>query len=174
MIKTIIPRYLYGSEREDMMMQAPRMLLPATFFLAAQSFPALGVSIHKCEDEQGNITYQDRCPPGTTVVESKNYRVKNDDDNTSGQATGPVTLYLVPDCESCIQVEEFLAARGIPVNRKDVKDNLELQEELKAAAGELSVPALVINDNVVMGYDRNTLTNALSNAGYQTELKAGN
>lgn len=155
------------------MMKALQILLPTALLLAVQSFPALGVSIHKCEDDQGNVTYQDRCPPGTTAVESKNYRVKNGDDNAGTAASGPLTLYVVPDCDACVQVEEFLAARGIPVNKKDVKDNVELQDELKEAAGELSVPALIINDDVVMGYDRNTLSNALSNAGYQAELRTG-
>lgn len=153
-------------------MKALQILLPTALLLAVQSFPATGVSIHKCEDEQGNITYQDRCPPGTTSVDSKNYRVKNGDNGEGNSPSGPVTLYVVPDCASCDEVEEFLAARGIPINKKDVKDNVELQEELKGVAGELSVPALIVNDDVVMGYDRNSLMNALTSAGYQTELKA--
>lgn len=147
-----------------------RIPLAAALLLAAQSWPVLGVSIHKCEDEQGNITYQDRCPPGTTAVESKNYRVMGENEDSGASPSGPLKLYVVPDCDSCAEVEEFLAARDIPVNKVDVKDNVELQEELKEIAGELSVPALVINDDVIMGYDRNALIDALSGAGYQSEL----
>jgi len=154
-------------------MKALQLLLPATFFLAVLSSPAQAVSIHKCEDDQGNITYQDRCPPGTSSVGEKQYHVKSGD-SESRSSSGPLTLYVVPDCDSCKQVEEFLAVRGIQVSEKNVNDNVDLQNELKEAAGDLRVPALVVNDDVIVGYDRNALLNALSKAGYQTEVDTNN
>jgi glutaredoxin len=115
------------------------------------------------------VTYQDRCPPGTTSVSEKDYRVKGGD-GAAASPSGPLTLYVVPDCDSCKQVEEFLALRGISVEQKNVNDDIELQNELKEVAGDLRVPVLVVNDDVIVGYNRGELISALSKAGYQTEI----
>lgn len=145
-------------------------LLSCSLFLAVHSAPAPAVSIHKCEDDQGNVTYQDRCPPGTSSVGEKQYRVKGGAGDDTASPSGPLTLYVVPDCDSCKQVEEFLAVRGISVQEKNVDDDVDLQNELKEVAGDLRVPALVVNDDVIVGYDRGALISALSKAGYQTEV----
>ena len=66
-------------------------------------------------------------------------------------------------------MEEFLQVRGIAVTEKNVDKNLDLQNELKKVAGDLRVPALVVKDKAVVGYDRSALLKALSEAGYNTD-----
>lgn len=143
-------------------------LLPISLFLIFQSSPLLAVSIHKCEDEQGEVTYQERCPPGTQSMDEKHYRVKGDD-NGDNTATDPLTLYVATECESCQLVQEFLALRDIPVNRKNVDGDQELQDELREVTGELRVPVLLVNDTILKGFNRSELIGALSKAGYRTE-----
>jgi len=144
----------------------PILLLLA---LTACVSPALAVDIHKCKDNQGNITYERHCPPGTTSVEAKHYATGTSGAGSS-RASGPLTLYVVPDCDSCKQVEDFLAARGISVDEKNVNDDIDLQNELKEAAGDLRVPALKVGDDVIVGYNRTAMLNALSKAGFNTEV----
>jgi len=137
--------------------------------LAVYCSPAVAVNIYQCKDAQGNISFQDRCPPGSTPVGEKQYSANVPAGSTS-KATAPLTLYVVPNCDSCKQVEDFLAARGISVNEKNVNDSIDLQNELKKAAGGLKVPALMVGGKAIVGYNRSAMLDALSKAGYNTKV----
>lgn len=109
------------------------------------------VTVYECEDSEGNRTFSDRCPPGTTPVEER----KLQGDRTT--AAPVVTLYIVPDCGACTKVRNYLQARNISFEEKDVKDNAELQKELKDKAGALKVPSLVVDESVITGFDESAM-----------------
>ena len=137
--------------------------------LAAYCSPAVAVNIYQCKDAQGNISFQDRCPPGSSPVGEKQYST-NVPEGGAARSTAPLTLYVVPNCDSCKQVEDFLAARGISVSEKNVNDSIDLQNELKKAAGDLKVPALMVGGKAIVGYNRSAMLDALSKAGYNTKV----
>lgn len=127
------------------------------------------VKIVECEDEQGARSFQRNCPPGSKMVGERNYSTGANSGSTTDRKTGNIsaTLYLIPNCDVCQDVKDFLSARNIPVSEKNVKDNFELQEELKEkTGGDLQVPVVVIGTDVIKGYQRNTLLKALQDAGY--------
>ena len=128
----------------------------------------LAVKIVQCEDEQGNITFQDRCPPGSKPVNQKEYSVKAGSAATASSEPGePLVIYIVPNCDSCDQVKEFLMAKNIPYREIDVKSSYELQQELKEkTGGELLVPALIVGEKTLTGYSRSQMISALTEAGY--------
>jgi len=109
------------------------------------------VTVYECEDSEGNRSFYDRCPPGTTPVEEKKLR--------GGKKTSApvVTLYIVPECGACTKVRNYLQARNISFEEKDVKDNAELQKELNDKAGALKVPSLVVDDSVITGFDESAM-----------------
>ena len=76
---------------------------------------------------------------------------------------------MVPDCDSCEAVREYLQARNISVTLKDASNEQEIQEELKALNGILRVPVVVIGETKVSGYNRTELNNTLAAAGYIDE-----
>lgn len=126
------------------------------------------VTVMECEDDLGNRTYQDRCPPGTTPVDQKRYAVSTSADE--GAVNLSATLYMVPDCDSCDQVREFLQIRNIPITEINVSDDFNLQEELKEkTGGDLRVPVLLLGEKVLSGYNRTELLQALGDAGYSSE-----
>ena len=129
--------------------------------------PVFAVNIFECEDAMGNITFQDRCPPGTTPVNEKNYSTTTSSD--TGATIAPMTLYLVPGCDTCDQLKEFLNVRNLRYSEKDVSDDIDLQNELKDVAGELQVPALVVGSKVLTGYNRSALLQSLTESGHITE-----
>ena len=137
--------------------------------LLAAPFAANAVTVYQCENESGERTFQDRCPPGTTPVMETRYGAPAPAASAAAAEPGeaePALLYVVPNCDSCEQVREFLQFRNVTFTEVDVADNVEMQEQLKQQAGQLRVPAIVIGGRAVVGYDRSALNAALAGAGY--------
>ena len=139
---------------------------------------AAAVKVVECEDEQGNRTFESTCPPGTTLVDEKRIptgdKAPAGEDASAGTATGVAvnaTLYSIPECGPCDEVREFFQLRKIPITEKNVNENLEVQNELKELRGSLKVPATVIGEKVITGYNRSELLAALEAAGYQEGSK---
>ena len=131
--------------------------------------PSWSVEIIECEDEEGNRTFEQHCPPGSKEVNTRTYSTSTAD--VSSTQSLSATLYVVPACDTCDQLREFLDIRKISVTEKNVSDNVELQEELKdKTGGDLRVPVLVIGDKVLSGYNRTSLLQALADAGYTEEV----
>ena len=130
------------------------IMLP--FILLFLPVAAGAVTVYECEDSDGNRSFYDRCPPGTTPVEEKKLRGGSDADSEP-----VITIYTVPECAACTKVRNYLQARNFSFEDKNVKDNVELQEELKKKAGALKVPTVVINKAVITGFDESAMEQAL-------------
>ena len=145
------------------------MLLLLNFALWSSNNFAV-VKIVECEDENGNRSFQKTCPPGTTLVGEKKLRTGSPGSGTENSNVDiQATIYLVPDCDACDEVKEFLNGRDISITEKNVKDNIELQDELNKLVGALKVPTTVIGDEILSGYSRQTFMEALKAAGYKED-----
>lgn len=127
--------------------------------------------LYKWVDKYGNISYQDRPPPpGSGYVEEKDVQTskgKTGAADASGAAQkSPVVLYLIPQCSSCDLARAYLQKRKVPFAEKNIKGDFKLQEELKAKAGELSVPVILIGEKVLKGYTEAWLESELDQVGY--------
>lgn len=143
-----------------------KLHIPIAFLaLYLCAWPASAVSIYECEDDQGNRTFQERCPPGTKPVDTRNYAVTTPSEEEA-KAKLAVNLYTVPECELCNQMREFLNVRQISFTEKNVQDDVSLQNELKEKAGSLRVPTLIVGEKAVVGYNRGAATAALIEGGY--------
>jgi glutaredoxin len=148
-----------------------RIRLSRCLWLAlALNVPAeAAVTVIECVDASGNSSFTDKCPPGTTKKsEKKMLGVGKKDEPSLDEiaAANPITLYSVPDCDACDLVRNLLSTRNLPFTEKDVQDNAEMQEELKAVTGGLTVPATKIGANISTGYSRSAIDNLLQQAGY--------
>ena len=139
-------------------------VLLTCFTFCSYSFGA--VTVVECEDEQGNRSFQKTCAPGSTQVGEKQFNTGTVSTEEKSAMNIQAKLYLIPDCESCDDVKEFLNARNIPINEIDVSDDIELQNELRNIAGVLKVPTTLIGDKILTGYSRSSLMKALTAAGY--------
>jgi len=124
------------------------------------------VTIYECEDEQGNRTFEQKCPPGTNPVQEKKVFTGKKEGSAPAAVNVNATLYSVPECDACQEIREFLTFRNISFTDKNVGDNIELQNELREVAGELKVPVLVIGEKIIKGYNRSEILDALKTAGY--------
>lgn len=127
------------------------------------------VTVIECVDPSGNSSFADKCPPGTTKKGEVKIRGFGGSDEASLDeiaAANPITFYSVPDCDACDLVRNLLNTRNLPFTEKNVQDNAEMQEELKAVTGRLTVPTTKIGSNISTGYSRSAIDNALEQAGY--------
>lgn len=134
------------------------------------SAPAFATKLYRIVDEDGNVSYQDREPEsGTAKVEQREVRDGGSTLHDASAATGPVTLYVVPECVTCDYVRGLLEQREVPFKTVDVGTDAAAQESLKKRAGDLSVPVLLIGNRVVKGYVEPILRAELDKAGF-TEI----
>lgn len=132
--------------------------------LCALSTAGHAVEIVSCQGSDGRIGFYQRCPPGTVQVGSQSYRSHSGggDPNSKIRAT----VYAIPECDSCVEVKEFLSAHNISYDEKMVHEDIEVQNELRDVSGSLSAPTTVIGQEIVKGYNRDKLMSALLASGY--------
>ncbi len=141
----------------------------STAILLLVAGPATAVTVYQCEDENGSRTFESACPPGTTPVGERDYgsaaalAVEEE-----SEAPPEITLYVVPECEACTQIREFLDLREIPYSTRDVSNDAVLQLELRKRAGELRAPTVLVGEKAVVGYNRTALIAALQESGHIT------
>ena len=111
------------------------------------------VVVAKCQDEDGTVSFRDRCPPGSRQMEEL-------------AAHFPVTLFRVADCDTCDLVSLVLREQGVPYAEVDVENNPDAQSQLKRVSGASRVPTVTIGKEVVAGFDRLLLQQKLDGAGY--------
>lgn len=81
-----------------------------------------------------------------------------------------VLIYTTPTCPYCRQAKEFLRAKGIPFEEKDVSSDPIAAQEMIRVSGQRGVPVLVIDGEVIVGFNRPAIEQAL--AGGTTRLGA--
>ena len=156
-------KYLSGKE-EALMKHLKLFSIIAVLLLATSAVSA--TKIHECEDELGNRTFQKYCPPGSKSLAEKQYSGKSSATDAASKLPALV-LYAVPNCNVCDQMRDHLSGKNISVTEINIKDNGELQQELKSkTGGDLRVPILLIGEKVLAGYNSINLTLALKDAGY--------
>jgi len=81
----------------------------------------------------------------------------------------PVTLFVVPECDTCDLVRLLLQKRGIPFAERDVERDPSLQRELRELSGATKVPTVLIGREAMPGFDRGLLQQRLTEVGYPLE-----
>ncbi len=59
---------------------------------------------------------------------------------------------------------EFLSQKGVPFTAKNVAEDSAAREELTQRTGRLRVPVIVVNGEIVVGFDRGRLMSLLGPA----------
>lgn len=76
-----------------------------------------------------------------------------------------VVIYTTPTCPYCRQAKEYLRQKGIPFVEKDVTSNPAHAQEMIQVSGQRGVPVLIINGQVIVGFNRPLIEQALASAG---------
>lgn len=64
-----------------------------------------------------------------------------------------VTVYSTPTCTYCKLAKEFFAENGVDYEEVDVAADSTKLEEMIQKSGQMGVPVISIDDQVVVGFD---------------------
>lgn len=65
-----------------------------------------------------------------------------------------VTIYSTPTCHFCQMAKEFFAEKNVAYTAYDVAADADKRAEMIKLTGQLGVPVIVINNQAIVGFDR--------------------
>lgn len=72
-----------------------------------------------------------------------------------------VTVYTTSTCPWCVRVKEYLRSSQISFVEKNVGMNREAAKEMIQKTGQMGVPVIDINGNMVVGFDKDRIDSLL-------------
>ncbi len=72
-----------------------------------------------------------------------------------------VKIYTTPTCPYCIMVKQFLKDNNIDFENIDVSSDQLAAEEMMQKSGQMGVPVLDVNGEVIIGFDKEAIIRAL-------------
>ena len=73
-----------------------------------------------------------------------------------------VTLYSSPTCGYCHQAERFLKERGVHFTKYDISVDPVSARKVAEMTGQMAVPVIMVDDQVVVGFDKPRLEQLLA------------
>ncbi|MEK7572443.1 MAG: glutaredoxin domain-containing protein [Patescibacteria group bacterium] len=72
-----------------------------------------------------------------------------------------VTIYSTPSCHFCHIAKDFFKANNIVYTEYDVASNLEKRKEMIEKSGQMGVPVIIIDDELIVGFDKSKILQLL-------------
>ncbi|OJI08762.1 MAG: NrdH-redoxin [Candidatus Vogelbacteria bacterium CG10_big_fil_rev_8_21_14_0_10_49_38] len=89
----------------------------------------------------------------------------NEQQNNSNGKTGVgvknVTIYSTPTCHFCHAAKEFFKENDIKFSDYDVSSDSEKRNEMVERSGQMGVPVIFVDDEMVVGFDETRLRSLL-------------
>lgn len=73
----------------------------------------------------------------------------------------PVTVYTTTRCPYCVMLKNFLKEKEIAFHEVNVESNPEKMQQLIKTTGQMGVPQTEINGQWIIGFDPNSIMDAL-------------
>jgi glutaredoxin 3 len=72
-----------------------------------------------------------------------------------------VSIYSTPSCTYCKSAKEFFTENNVQFQEYDVADDMVRRQEMIERSGQMGVPVIIIDQNIVVGYNKTKLTELL-------------
>jgi glutaredoxin 3 len=73
-----------------------------------------------------------------------------------------VKVYTTPTCVYCVTVKNFLKEKNIDFQEVDVSQDKEAADQMIEKTGQMGVPVIEIDQEVVVGFDRDKIIKLLN------------
>lgn len=73
-----------------------------------------------------------------------------------------VTIYSTPTCHFCNLAKEYFKDQGVEYTEHNVAGNIEKQKEAVELSGQMGVPVIVIDNEVVVGFNQPLIAEMLA------------
>ena len=73
-----------------------------------------------------------------------------------------VKVYSTPNCPYCIRAKSYLDSSGISYENIDVSADKDGLEEMVRISGQMGVPLIVIDGEMIVGFDKERLEELLT------------
>ena len=73
-----------------------------------------------------------------------------------------VTIYSTPSCHFCHAAKAFFDEHGVAYEDVNVAENLEKRKEMIDMTGQMGVPVIRVEDDVLVGFDEGKLRELLA------------
>lgn len=68
-----------------------------------------------------------------------------------------ITIYSTPTCTYCKMAKEFLTEHKVPFEEINVAIDVAKRKEMIEKSGQMGVPVIDVDGDVMVGYDQTTL-----------------
>jgi glutaredoxin 3 len=72
-----------------------------------------------------------------------------------------VKVYSTSTCSYCVMAKEFLKKNNIQFENIDVGINRQASQEMMDKSGQMGVPVLDIDGEIIVGFDKDAISKAL-------------
>lgn len=72
-----------------------------------------------------------------------------------------VQIYTSPTCHFCHLAKDFLSTKGITFEEYDVLTNIDKRQEMIEKSGQMGVPVIMVEDQIMVGFDEQELAKLL-------------
>jgi len=73
-----------------------------------------------------------------------------------------VTIYTTPSCVYCKMAKAFFGENNVEFTEKNVMTDLQAQEEMIKKSGQLGVPVINVDGQIIIGFDKPKLSSLLN------------
>ena len=72
-----------------------------------------------------------------------------------------IKVYSTPTCTYCVTLKKFLTEKGIQFEAVDVSQNEKDLQEMVDKSGQMGVPVIDIDGEIIVGFNRNKIVELL-------------
>ena len=73
-----------------------------------------------------------------------------------------VVVYSTPTCPICKRAKAYLTEKGVSYQEIDVAASSEVARELIKRSGQMGVPVIIVNDDMLIGFNQAKLDELLA------------
>lgn len=73
-----------------------------------------------------------------------------------------IKVFSTPACPYCQQAKEYLKSKNVSFESVDLAANPDAAQEMIKISGQMSVPVIIIGEDIVVGFDKDKLESLLA------------